>query len=345
MRRKSSKSTFFIMYASRPLGAFFCLLVATLAGCSEKKNATEKWHPASRDEALSATTQPPPKPSPASSTVTGAQGETRFLAYNLKNYLSMRRYTNGAVVYTSKPNEEIQALISIIQSARPDILGICEIGKDSDLKDLQARLRNAGIDLPHSHRVHGSDHVRALAVLSRHPIIATHVPKDLGYTIQGSPFTISRGILDTTIQLPQRKVRFLGVHFKSKRPIKGADQSLMRRNESLLLRKHIDDILTADPNTLLMAYGDFNDTKRSTAVSSVRGRSNSNLHMKMIELNDSRGESWTHYWKHEDIYSRIDFIMTNPNLATYISHKDCKLLTPENWQSASDHRPMLVIIK
>lgn len=340
-----------MMYAPGLLGVFFCLLVTTLSSCSEKKHTTEKWHNAPREDVAGAslpssaqsTAPEAKKTSPAAAA--GEQGEVRFLAYNLKNYLSMRRYINGTAVYTPKPSEEIHALVEIIQSARPDILGVCEIGKDSDLKDLQTRLKKAGIPLPHRHRVHGSDNARALAILSRYPIIETHAPKELNYTINGTPFSISRGILDATIQLPGRKIRFLGVHFKSKRPIREADQSLMRRNESLLLRKHIDAILTADPDTLLLAYGDFNDTKRSKTVSAVRGRSNCSLHMNMIELNDSRGENWTHYWKHEDIYSRIDFIMANPSLAPSINNTDSKLLTPDNWQIASDHRPMLVLIK
>lgn len=339
------------MDASRLFGAFLCLLAAALFGCSEKKKTTGQWHH-STHEPSAGTAAPAPAPpvlpqaeTPSPPVPAAPGGETRFLAYNLKNYLSMRRYTGEAAVYTPKPEEEIRALISIIQSARPDILGVCEIGKDSDLRDLQDRLANTGIDLPHSHRVQGSDHARALAILSRHPIIETHVPRELNYTIQGVPFGISRGILDATIQLPQRKVRFLGVHFKSKRPIREADQSLMRRNESLLLRKHIDDILTTRPDTQLLVYGDFNDTRRSKAVSAVRGRSNSDSHLETIELNDSHGQSWTHHWEHEDIYSRIDFIMVNPRLAPYINHKACTLLSPGNWQTASDHRPMLVIIR
>ena len=350
MQRTHSNLT---MNASRLLGAFFFVLVATLVACSEKKIATEKWQNISAEDPGIATSEKSSveTPTPQRSSAASLPGETekpratRFLAYNLKNYLSMRRYINGTAILKSKPAEEVEALISIISSAKPDILGVCEIGTEADLKDLQARLNAAGVKLTYSHRGHGSDPTRALAILSRYPIIQTDIPKQLNYTINATPFAISRGILDTTIQLPNRNVRFLGVHFKSKRPSKEADQSLMRRSESLLLRKHIDDILTADPTTQLLAYGDFNDTKRSKTLSSARGRSNSPLHMKMIELTDSRKENWTHHWEREGIYSRIDYIMANPNLAPSINVKDSKLLDPLNWQVASDHRPMLVIIK
>lgn len=269
----------------------------------------------------------------------------RFLAYNLKNYLTMRRYINGEAVYRQKPREEIDALVQIISTAKPDILGVCEIGTQADLEDLQNRLKLAGVSLPHSHRVSGSDRTRALGLLSRYPIVGTGTPRKTNYTIEGAPFSISRGILDTTVKIPRGKIRLLGVHFKSKRPVPEADQALMRRNESLLLRQHIEEILASNPDTQLLAYGDFNDTRNSKSVSSVRGRSNSHAHLKIVELLDKRGESWTHHWRHEDIYSRIDFVMVNSMLEPHINRELSRLLDPENWETASDHRPMLIVIE
>jgi endonuclease/exonuclease/phosphatase family metal-dependent hydrolase len=269
----------------------------------------------------------------------------RFVAYNLRNYLTMRRYTNGKASYTSKPETEITQLIQILKEAHPDILGVCEIGRNSDLKDLQKKLKQAGINLPYTHRAYGADEVRSLAILSRYPISSWTLPRQMTYTLNNHPFKISRGILDVTIQLPEKKVRFLGVHLKSKRPIEEADQELVRRNESLLLRKHIDDILTSAPETLLMVYGDFNDTKRSKAVRTAKGRSNSKKHMAVLELSDSRGENWTHNWKREDIYSRFDYVMVNRKLAPLIDLKTSRVLDPENGYLASDHRPLLVIIR
>lgn len=328
-------------------GAFFCLLTNN---CKESKNSTEHWKnaPSPATNQQHSEVNVPAKKSPLEPSAghsPDSNTPVRFLAYNLKNYLTMRRYIAGETVYKEKPRNEVDALIEIISTANPDILGLCEIGKYADLMDLQSRLATAGVDLPHAHRVHGSDRTRALALLSRYPIIKTNSPKQTGYTIESMPFSISRGILDATVELPSRTIRLLGVHFKSKRPIQEADQALMRRNESLLMRQHIQDIMASEPETQLLAYGDFNDTKNSKSVSSIRGRSNSNSHMKIIELLDARGESWTHHWKLEDIYSRIDFVMTNPKLEPHINKKESKLLDPKNWEIASDHRPMLVIIE
>ncbi|MCP5536564.1 MAG: endonuclease/exonuclease/phosphatase family protein [Akkermansiaceae bacterium] len=333
-------------YASTLLGAFFCLL---LTACSEKKGSTENWENPGNTAATNTETGAAPAAvstgETAQSPTTEHSREVRFLAYNLKNYLTMRRYIDGKAVYTGKPEEEIRALMDVVKLGNPDILGVCEIGSDKDLKDFQARLKTAGIDLPHTHRVEGADETRALAILSRYPIVSTAIPSKLDYTVSGVDFKISRGILDATLALPNRKVRFLGVHFKSKRPIKEADQELMRRSESLLLRQHIDEILKAAPDTQLLAYGDFNDTKRTKAVYTIRGRSNSPLRMEMLEIADSRGENWTHNWTREDIYSRFDFAMVNTNLAPHINKAGCKLLDPGFWELASDHRALLVLIK
>ncbi len=57
------------------------------------------------------------------------------------------------------------------------------------------------------------------------------------------------------------KLRFIGVHLKSKLKDTAEDEEELRRNEAHLLRKHVDDVLDADAGANLVVYGDFNDTK------------------------------------------------------------------------------------
>ena len=337
------KSTQSFKGASIFLGVFFCLL----ASASSEKSQTPDWqqekeHSTEANQAQGCNVL---KKTPAQSSSREKGDNVRFLAYNLKNYLTMRRYAGEKITNRSKPEREISSLISIIKNAKPDILGVCEIGTPEDLANLQSRLKKAGLNLPHSHRTYGGDPVRALAVLSRYPIVSWALPEKADYRLEGRPFKMSRGILDVTIQLPNKRVRFLGAHLKSKRPIKEADQEMMRRNESLLLRKHIESILSKCPEAALMAYGDFNDTKRSKAIYTVKGRFNSDSHMKMLELSDSRGETWTHHWKLEDVYSRFDYVMVSKHLAPWIDLKASSVLNPDDWEQASDHRPMLIIIR
>ena len=257
----------------------------------------------------------------------------------------MPRYINKQRTNTPKPEAEISALIETIQAAQPDIIGICEIGTPEDLTDLQNRLKKIGIKLPHKHQMLGFDSIRTLAILSKFPIVSTNKVTKIDYQVGGAPFQMSRGILDTTIQLPNKQVRCIGIHFKSKRPIPQADQELMRRAEAGLLRTHVDQILNESPNTNLLVYGDFNDTKRTPTLRTSMGRLNSKTGLVVLNPKDSRGDLWTHHWKRENIYSRIDFVMVSKNLNPYIDKTNTQILDPENWETASDHRAILVPIQ
>jgi len=320
-----------------------------ISACGEKKStATEEWEnkqeaAAKEQTELPATTTA--KETKASEAAAPAEKGVRFIAYNLKNYLTMRRYSDGKSSYTGKPEAEIEALLKVIVGGKPDILGICEIGSKEDLADFQKRLAAKGINLPHTHHVQGSDSVRSLAILSKYPVKANPKPADSDYTLSGKQFFISRGIMDATVKITGKDVRFLGVHFKSKRPISEADQEMMRRNEAELLRKHIDTILDENKEAYLLAYGDFNDTKRTKTVYTVKGRANSSKRLELLEFADSRGEVWTHHWGRENIYSRIDFCMTSLALTPFVKLDSCLLLDPEYWELGSDHRAMLMIIR
>ena len=334
---------FAMKHASITLGAFFCMFISACG--EENSTATADWE----NKVKTATTE---SPTPVATEHTEAKPNSptakdgvRFLSYNLRNYLVMRRYSDGESSYRGKPESEIEPLLKVIVEGNPDILGICEIGSPKDLADFQKRLAAKGIDLPHTHHVKGSDKVRSLAILSKFPVRPHAKPEDSNYELEGKEFFIGRGILDASITAAGKDIRFLGVHLKSKRPIKEADQEMMRRNEAALLRKHIDQILKADKKANLVVYGDFNDTKRTKTVYSVKGRGNSSIRLEILDPADSRGELWTHHWEREDIYSRIDYCMVSLGLEPHIDREASKLLDPKYWAIGSDHRAMLVVIR
>lgn len=274
----------------------------------------------------------------------------RFLAYNVENWLLLDdRY--DAKSHTSsknapKPDQEKAAVIAIVNGVQPDVLGVCEIGTKEDLTDIQSRLKSAGLDLPHSHYVGGMDSVRHLGLLSRFPIVATATPAATTYKLNGKEYGIQRGILDASIKSPDGRLwRFLGVHFKSKREVEDGDQNEMRINEAQLLRQHIDAIFKDDPQARLISYGDFNDTRASAPIRIVQGSRNSPRAMSPIGAHDSREEYWTHFWSREDIYSRFDYILFSPALKKDVCYEECKILDPENWNDASDHRAVLGVFR
>jgi len=267
-----------------------------------------------------------------------------FVAYNLKNYLKMDRRVRGEKLEDApKPENEIAALVGIIAATRPDILGVSEIGTREEVADLQNRLKTEGINLPHTEWVQAADHTRHLALLSRFPITARDSQTDLTYTIDLDTIPFQRGILDATVQTPDGyTLRLLGLHLKSKREIKWADQMLMRRNEAYLLRKHIDDILEATPTTNLLIYGDFNENRNESPIRSIQGKFGTERYLRDIQLADKNGSRWTYYWRTADVYSRFDFIFVSPGLYPEIIRNQSYIAASPDWYTASDHRPLVV---
>ena len=211
----------------------------------------------------------------------GENHQVVFAGYNLKNYLKMDRTIDGEKKVAPKPENEVAAVVSMLKKIEPNLLGVTEIGQEEDLKDLQTRLSKEGIHLPHATLCVSFDEDRRVGLLSRFPIVATNHQTDLTYTLDATRLSFKRGILDATVEVkPGYRLRLLGTHLKSKREIEEADQEAMRRNESHLLRRHINSILTDSPETNVLVFGDFNDTRNEQPIKAIQGRYGTDAYLK-----------------------------------------------------------------
>lgn len=286
---------------------------------------------------------PPPPPPPIAPPSTEG---LRFIAYNVENWLTMDRYMDEKSSKNApKPAAEKKAVIDILVTHSPDIIGLCEIGEAKDLAEIQNSLKAAGLDLPHARHTGGSDPVRHLGLLSRFPITSTAKPAEVDYQLKGRTFAINRGILDATIRARGKSYRFLGVHLKSKREVEEADQEEMRIHEARLLRRHLDAILLTDTNARLIVYGDFNDSRPSKAFRTVTGNYNDPGYLTAIPAKDSRGEAWTHHWAMHDLYSRFDYITVTQAMRPEVDFKASRIIDDPAWSEASDHRPVLAVFE
>lgn len=320
------------------------LLISTLfplTSSCDKEKKTPTWSPNDRVDSTDQTQSSPPI---RYAKVDTTLAPVRFMAYNLRNYLTMPRTSRGKQVMKPKPEKEIVALISHIKSASPDIIGICEIGTQADLNDLSKRLAKVGLDYPHSTLCEGPDQYRRLALLSRYPL-TNHTRPPISYKMDGHTHHIRRGILDASIKLPGGSIRVLGAHLKSKRPSKYADQELVRRNEARLIRRHASYILTTAPHTPLLLYGDFNDTKHSATIRSLSGAPHSPLSLTKLDIRAADGSRWTHYWHYQDVYSRFDYAFVSPALKARIDLSQSYILDTPKDDLASDHRALIVTIR
>ena len=255
-----------------------------------------------------------------------------FITYNVKNWL---------VSYQApeKTAEAKAAIIELLAGGKPDVIGLCEIGSEKDVKEIQAMLKAVGVDLPHLYHTGGEDGIRHLAILSRFPILSTERP-DL--RLPGIEQSMQRGILDATIDVGGRPVRFIGLHLKSKRTVPDFDQAAVRLAEAQHARRHIDGIIRHDPAVALVAYGDFNDTTRSFSTRAINGTYRTPGYLSHVHVRDSRGETWTHHYAVEDAYTRIDFVTVSAGLRRHVKKDKSRILDDPIWEIASDHRPVLV---
>ena len=325
-------------------GIFFALILCACDRSGADSQDTSRQSAAAKNWFTQADANEPAAAARPSAEASG--GKLRFMAYNVENWLTMDRVIDRREVANQpKPDAEKSAVLRIVLKNNPDVIGLCEIGTKADLAEIQQALKSAGLDLPHSHHTGGSDTVRHLGLLSRFPITSTASPAQTQYTLEGRSFAINRGILDASVSAQGKDYRFIGVHLKSKRTIAGGDQAKMRLQEAHLLRRHLDKILSPNPDAKLIVYGDFNDTYRSNTLRAVTGSAAKNLRITPIYLKDSQGEAWTHHWSGEDIYSRIDFIMTSPALRREVDFKASRIIDDKLWSKASDHRPMLAVFR
>ena len=344
---------FLIHSAPGLLGAF--LLPLALLGCKDQ-DQSDDWagHPKPETPAVAVAAAPAAAPKPVTPVAAdpvvdsdpAEEGSVRFIAYNVENWLTMDRYVDGKSLKGSpKPDKEKLAIAELLADAKPDILGISEIGNEEDVKDLQAYLAKAGHPMPHFHVNRGADPTRSLVLISRFPIGKTVMRDDLTYSSKGREYAMQRGILDATVETPAGAYRFLGLHLKSKRETEDGDQEDMRRNEGHLLRREIDEILSEDPDARLVVYGDLNDTRQSSTIRTIHGGGKNPKSLLMIALKDSRGHFWTHHWDFQDVYSRIDYVLVSGALRNSIDWDRCKIIDNDAVAGASDHRPLLVILK
>lgn len=271
----------------------------------------------------------------------------KLVFYNLKNYLAMERRVNGEIVVNApKPETEIRHIIDGLNTIKPDILAVCEMGSPGYLEDFQFRLKKSGLNYPHTEMVQAAGGFdRNLALLSRFPIVSSDSRNNYTYRINGDALSFQRGILDASIRINEKyQIRCVVLHLKSKREIAEANQLEMRLQEALLARKHIDRILQATPESNLIVIGDLNDNRQEPPIKTLQGFFGGNGYLSSLNLSDQFGFRWTHYWEFADVYSRFDYALLSRGIFPEVDPKQSRIHHWSNWNAASDHRPLIISI-
>ena len=267
--------------------------------------------------------------------------------YNVENYTIANRMVEGVYRHAyPKPEKERIALVQVIGAVKPDILAVGEMGPQAFLDEFQRELQQSGQAYPYAVVLDAIDADRHVAVLSKVPFKEVKRHANVPYPYFGQTEHVKRGMLEVVFATSEGDVSVFVLHLKSKFTERKDDleSALQRAGEAEAVR---DLVLSRYPDPTkakFLIVGDWNDTKGTRPVRALQKRGDTVIGT-LINATDSRGETWTHYFRREDIYSRIDYLLVSPALLPYVVVDSAKIYDGPGTAEASDHRPVLVELK
>ena len=264
--------------------------------------------------------------------------------YNVENYLVADRMVEG--VYHPaypKPEKEKAGLRQVIAAIAPDVLAVEEMGTQPFLDEFQRELRQSGQDFPFVALLQAVDPDRHVAVLSKVPFKEVRRHARVPHTYFGQANAVKRGVLEVIFATSEGDVSLFVVHLKSRHTERDDDpeSALQRRGEAEAVR---DLVLRRFPDPTegrFILCGDWNDTRSSKPVRSLVKRGETELG-EILRAADSRGETWTYFYRREETYSRIDYFLVSPALRPFVAGGKAVVFDGPGAGGASDHRPVVV---
>ena len=278
--------------------------------------------------------------------VVAASAALTVATYNVENYLISDRLVDG--VYREaypKPEAEKTALRQVIKAMHADILTIQEMGTQLFLDELQRDLKTDGVDFPFATLLEAADPERHVAVLSKFSFkqITPHAAVPL--RLRGKKDYVKRGGLEISFATSEGELTLFVIHLKSRRT-EQEDDPESRQQRQLEAEAVRDLVLGRFPDPAKVKFlicGDWNDTRNSKPVKSLQKRGETMLG-ELVWAADSRGENWTHRYRKEDTYSRIDYFLASPALKSFVRNGRGQVWDGPGVNEASDHRPVVVTL-
>lgn len=276
-----------------------------------------------------------------------ARGETLTLAtYNVENYGPANRMTeSGYRKDYPKPESEKRALRTVIRRLGADVLVLQEMGPRPYLDELLRDLKAEGCDYPFAELASAADADRHIAVLAKRPLKAVTTHTDLQFTYFSGREVVKRGLIEVTIATAGGDLTLFGVHLKSRFTDRPDDpmSAIRRAGEATSIRDRVLKRFSAPAEGRFVILGDCNDGRTSRAVAFLQKRGKTQI-STLLPTADSRGEVWTHAFRREETYTRVDHIFVSPALVGALNSGAARIYDGDGVREASDHRPVYVVL-
>jgi len=276
--------------------------------------------------------------------------ETLTIAtYNVENYTLTDRMTpDGYRPNYPKPEAAKQALRAVLRALDADVLALQEMGGRAFLEELRRDLATEGLVYSHAEILETGVEPRFVAVLSRRPFASVRRHSDLAFRYFGGEETVRRGLLEVRFSTSGGELTLFVAHLKSRFTERKDDpmSALRRAGEAEAVRDRILTLFPTPAASRFLLVGDFNDGPGSRPVRALLARGRTTI-TELVPVADSRGETWTHRYRKEDSYTRVDhvFLSPEPSLRASLRNGRALIHDGEGVNEASDHRPVVVILE
>jgi endonuclease/exonuclease/phosphatase family metal-dependent hydrolase len=277
-----------------------------------------------------------------------ARAESLTLAtYNVENYGLVDRMTpEGFRRDYPKPEAEKAALRTVIRALGADVLALQEIGSAAALEELRRDLRAEGLDYPAAAFLEAGDRARHVALLARRPFLAVRPHPDLPFHYLGGEERVKRGLLEAVVATPLGELTVFVVHLKSRLTERADDPgaAIRRAGEAAAVRACVRERFPDPASGRFVILGDCNDGAHSPALRRLACAGTTRVAWP-LPLADSRGESWTEYFRRGDTYAELDEILVSPGLKAAVRPPGARIYDGPGAGTASDHRPVLAVLQ
>lgn len=276
------------------------------------------------------------------------RAETLTLAtYNVENYGPANRVTEaGYRKDYPKPEGEKAALRTVLRGLNADVLVLQEMGGAIYLEELRRDLKAEGLDYPHAVLLGGDDAERHVALLAKRAPVATVQHADMELKYFGQKERVKRGLLEAKFLVGGSEVTVFGLHLKSRYTDRPDDplSSIRRAAEATAIRDRVLLRCPEPATTRFVILGDCNDDKASKTLGFLQQRGKTPI-AEILPAADSRGETWTHAFRKNDVYTRVDHVLVSAALRPAVVGGAARIYDGEGWREASDHRAVVMTLE